>query len=134
MKQICSKCGKSIKYGTMCSCNKKHIKEYNKKYRSNVYKEAKKFLSTKEWTNLREQIIERDGYVCQRCLIKYNIITTSNLQGHHIKSRSHYPELQLEPDNIICICKTCNIQLGTSDKLDFEWVPPKIEEEKDYIL
>lgn len=39
---------------------------------------------------------------------------------HHIKSRKNFPELMFDDENLITLCKTCNLQLGTKDKLDFE--------------
>lgn len=59
--------------------------------------------------------------MCQRCLNKFNLITTQELEVHHIKSRLNYPELAWDDDNLICICATCNKSLGTKDKLDFKW-------------
>jgi len=70
------------------------------------------------------KIIERDGAHCQRCMIKYNIIITESLQVHDIKSRLNYPELRLEPSNLLCHCQLCNTQSGTKDKLDFIWEAP----------
>lgn len=90
--------------------------------------EETKFLKSARWRRLRKQIIERDGSHCQRCLIKYNVITTDSLQGHHIRSRLNYPELRWESSNLICLCQLCNTQLGTKDKLDFIWEVPNERE------
>lgn len=59
--------------------------------------------------------------MCMRCLIKYNLVNTSELTVHHILSRKNHPELVFEDLNLMCLCATCNKQLGTKDKLDFEW-------------
>lgn len=77
-------------------------------------------LKTTRWTKLRKKILKRDKYLCQRCLIKYEIINPRQLQAHHIKSRRDFPQLVFDESNIICVCKTCNLQLGTKNKLDFE--------------
>lgn len=72
------------------------------------------FYTSKAWRTLRSlKIQEYSGY-CQRCWIKNQIITSDNLEGHHIIARSVNKELELEPDNIVIVCKTCNLQLGTS--------------------
>ncbi|MFP7230016.1 HNH endonuclease [Bacillus altitudinis] len=73
-------------------------------------------------------IIERDGGYCQRCMIKYNIITTDKLQVHHIMSHEHYPELKWNESNLATLCRTCNAQLGTKDKLDFNFEIGKEDE------
>ena len=72
--------------------------------------------------------------MCQRCFIKYKIITCDDLTVHHILSRKHYPELIFEDENLICLCSTCNKQLGTKDKLDFEWDKYKNKEINDIVL
>jgi 5-methylcytosine-specific restriction endonuclease McrA len=77
-------------------------------------------LKTTRWNKLRKQVLVEDKYLCQRCLFKYNLANSKELQAHHIKSRKNYPDLVFERSNIITLCKTCNLQLGTSDKLDFE--------------
>lgn len=71
------------------------------------------FYTTPEWRNLRKRIILRDGAHCHRFLIKYNIISASNLEPHHIVARSINKELELEPTNLVTVCKTCNLQLQT---------------------
>lgn len=108
------KCGRIIKEGTVCDCRKEKRKKYLESFDNDP------FLNTYKWKKKRAQIIKRDGGLCQRCLIKYNIINFEELQAHHIKSRTNYPELALEDDNLICVCKTCNLQLGTKDVLDFD--------------
>lgn len=97
-------------------------------YRKN--KETLKPLMSKRWSEFRLHIIARDNKMCKRCQIKYGIINSEKLQVHHIKSRIHYPELMYDEDNVITLCQTCNVQLGTSDKLDFEWEKP----ESNYLL
>ena len=104
-KKICSRCSKIIGEGTQCSSREK-----------------------------RSQIIRRDRYVCQRCFIKYKVINTDELTVHHILSRKNHPELMYEDSNLICLCATCNKQLGTKDKLDFEWDAEKYAEINDIIL
>ncbi|MGE6205343.1 HNH endonuclease [Guptibacillus hwajinpoensis] len=73
-----------------------------------------KFYTEKKWRILRKQIITRDGYCCQRCLVKYDIINSSNLEVHHIVPRSKESKLNYQPSNLVTTCKTCNLQLGTN--------------------
>jgi 5-methylcytosine-specific restriction endonuclease McrA len=89
------------------------MREYQRNEKNNP-------LKTTKWTKLRKHVLARDKYLCQRCLYKYNRFNSSELQAHHIKSRKNYPELVYDERNILTLCKTCNLQLGTSDKLDFE--------------
>ncbi|WP_410496843.1 HNH endonuclease [Cellulosilyticum sp. ST5] len=41
------------------------------------------------------------------------------LQGHHIKSFKDYPELRLAEDNIVVLCRVCNLQVGDSSVVDW---------------
>lgn len=111
-KTTCS-CGKIIRLGSTCECKKEKRKKYMETYESDP------LLNTYKWKKKRLQIIERDNGLCQRCLIKYGILNSEELQVHHIKSRRNFPELTFDDENLLCMCKTCNQQLGTKDKLDF---------------
>lgn len=113
-KRTCSKCGKIIGYTDKCLCS------VNKQMRKPV-RQDNRFYSSYKWQKLRKTIIERDNNICQRCLKVYNRIETDDLQVHHIKSREHYPQLEYDRDNLITVCRHCNLKLGTKDKLDFEW-------------
>lgn len=118
--KICPNCGKRIPFNETCSCKKRNNKN---KYQRNYYKEHKETLAplkTARWRKLRSLIIKRDNGVCQRCLIKYGIINSENLQIHHIKPRIEYPDLIYDESNLITLCKTCNLQLGTNKELDFK--------------
>lgn len=114
--KTCS-CGKIIPEGSKCECKKVAKRDYMRQYQRN---EKDNPLKTARWTKLRQYVLKRDGYLCQRCLHKYGKLNPIELQAHHIKSRKNYPDLVFEERNILTLCKTCNLQLGTSDKLDFE--------------
>lgn len=125
---ICS-CGKRIAHGTTCEC-KKEARRLRNLEKDKQKPDEKKFFNSKRWKVLRKRIIERDGACCQRCLNKYNIVTTSSLQVHHIKPRVKYDELKYEPSNLVTLCQTCNTQLGTAEQLDFHYDMPN---EDDYV-
>ena len=120
-KKICKYCQKLVDENHVC--HKKSNKQYNK-YKRDYYKKNKEIVApimSYKWKKFRKFILERDDQMCQRCYAKYGIINGDELQAHHIKSRINYPELMYDENNVITVCKTCNLQLGTSDKLDFEW-------------
>ncbi|SDH73966.1 HNH endonuclease [Planococcus glaciei] len=123
--KICS-CGKIIPSVDTCSC-KKLQKALRRKHLNEQEVEEAKFLKSARWRKLRLRIIKRDGGSCQRCLSKYNIVESSNLQVHHIKSRKNYSELRWDETNLVTLCRLCNTQLGTQDKLDFEFIVPSDE-------
>lgn len=117
--KVCSHCEKRYDANKKCSCQTEHSNEYSRQYYEQN-KERKKQLNSKRWKSLRERIIKRDGGMCNRCWVQLNLIENNNLQVHHIKPRSEYPELMYDPDNLITVCKTCNLELGTSGKLDWD--------------
>ena len=120
-KKICKYCHSLVDEDHVC--HKKSNERYNK-YKRDYYRKNKKTVApimSYKWKKFRKFILRRDDQMCQRCYTKYGIINGDQLQAHHIKSRINYPELMYDEDNIVAVCKTCNLQLGTSDKLDFEW-------------
>lgn len=128
-KTICKYCNKIVdQENHECPMREKAHQKYNASkreyYRKN--KETLKPIMSKRWQKFRLHIIERDGRKCMRCYIKYGIINGENLQVHHIKPRIHFPEKIFDEDNVITVCKTCNIQLGL-EGIDFEWEPPENE-------
>lgn len=93
--------------------------------------EEKKFFNSKAWKDTRKSVIRRDEGTCQRCLIKHRMITTDNIQVHHIKPRvkyngeNGYPDLRLDESNLISLCQQCNTHLYIREELDFEWEVPE---------
>lgn len=51
---------------------------------------------------LRDALLNDQGYICAYCM---NRIGEDNSKIEHIKSRSKYPELQLEYSNMVICCK-----------------------------
>lgn len=135
--KICS-CGKMIPDTQVCSCRKLARKVNNQ----NKDPETKKFFNSSKWKKFRKKIIDRDAGlvtelfgsiyqgICLRCLYKYGLIVTDGIQVHHIKPRNKYngengyPDLRFDETNCISLCKSCNTQLGTKGKLDFELESP----------
>lgn len=128
--KFCS-CGDLVDINEICKCKSYRRKETQKAWQEKNA-ESLKAIQSPKWRRLRLSIINRDGGYCQRCLLKYGIITSSHLTVHHIKPRIKYPELIFEESNLITLCRTCNSQLGTDEELDF--VPKEIEDSRDYNL
>lgn len=127
IKKICNGCGY---HEDKCRCNKTNKIQAKKKPR-----DVDKMLFTSKWQKKRKQIKDRDGWFCQRCWYKFKILNRERLEVHHIKNRIDYPELMFEDSNLITICKTCNLQLGSAHELDFEFnIEERDEEAKNFIL
>lgn len=58
------------------------------------------------WPKVREQHLKKESR-CAACG------TDRGLQVHHIKPFHQYPELELDPDNLITLCnKSCHLYFG----------------------
>lgn len=123
-KTICGKCGKFKQEGKSCTCKPNRIN----KVKNNKSSNEKNILNTRAWKDKkRPQIIRRDGGICQRCLHKFGIINSEKIEVHHIKSRKDYPELAFEDSNLISVCRQCNLDLGVSNRIDFDWEYKEVE-------
>lgn len=65
----------------------------------------------RDYRELRNKVLARDNYQCNKCGSK------SNLEIHHIKQWSLYPELRFDSDNCETLCTTCHTE---ADKIDNE--------------
>lgn len=115
----CPYCGKKHELGTDCPNRWKYKKEKS----SDLNKKVNKFYSSKAWKDKREEIKSLDLGLCQRCLIKFKIITTDNLEIHHIEPLAIKWEKRLQNDNLITLCRQCHreIDIKNNGKLDFEF-------------
>lgn len=93
-----------------------------KYYAENKDSESYKAIHSLRWRRFRKQVIIADGGFCQRCFAKKGIYNFNDLEVHHIIPRATAPELAYDEDNVITLCKTCNLELGLNG-IDFEWSP-----------
>ena len=70
------------------------------------YKKTDPFYLSSAWRRCRKEILIRDNYLCQYCLQNKKIIPADTV--HHIKLLEDYPELALEPANLISLCSLCH--------------------------
>jgi 5-methylcytosine-specific restriction endonuclease McrA len=66
-------------------------------------------LDSKPYNQLRQEILQRDGWRCQLCGRR------SNLEIHHQEFRSHCGD-DSEP-NLITLCATCHKQVHRNRRL-----------------
>lgn len=110
MKKVCSRCGNIILHKQRCECAPK----YNRK----VLDEKRRFYSSYAWQKLRNRKV-RELLIVRGCWSKWKLIVTENLQGYHIKPFKDYPELRLDEENVVVLCRTCNLQVGDSSVVDW---------------
>ena len=56
------------------------------------------------WPTVRKKFM--DGQSCQACGV------SSNLECHHIKAFHEHPDLELDPSNLIALCRDCHWFIG----------------------
>lgn len=75
---------------------------------------AKKFYHSKEWKRIRDIAFERDKGLCQKCLIEKGEHVPGEEVHHMIwlrPSNINDPNITLNLDNLITLCKDCHINL-----------------------
>jgi 5-methylcytosine-specific restriction endonuclease McrA len=75
------------------------------------------FYGTREWKEVRYSVLARFGGKC--CCCGADRFSGAILDVDHIKPRSKYPELALDPDNLQVLCRDCNE--GKSNRDERDW-------------
>ena len=96
MKKLCPICGKLHSLGETC---KPFVRMTDK------LTEQRAFRNSTAWKKKREEIKERDKYLCAYCLRVDRVITQDNLEVHHIVKISDSEEGRLRNDNLITLCR-----------------------------
>ncbi len=87
--------------------------------RNRTSPQSEAFFESREWLELRYNILKRDGAICALCGITR--ADGAVLQVDHIEPRSKFPERALDPGNLQVLCRDC-IQ-GKSNKERTAWRP-----------
>jgi 5-methylcytosine-specific restriction enzyme A len=78
--------------------------QFYDKYKRN--REARTFYKSKAWEKCRKVVLQRDNYLCRKCLEQGRIAPADMV--HHIEELTDNPELALNEDNLISLCNTCH--------------------------
>lgn len=92
---------------------------------------------TREWQELREKILSRDHYECQRCNghndlgkpIKTVRLTRANTV-HHIQEVRDRPDLMVEESNLISLCHKCHDLVHDRTVERFNKPKPRLTKER----
>jgi len=63
----------------------------------------------KEWLKIKSFVLRQKGY-CEICK------SNNMLEIHHILSRSKFPELSMDKENLIVLCQQCHKKIHEEDK------------------
>ncbi len=113
----CKYCGKIHDRKYDCPSKPKKIKEAN---------EINKFRWSRKWRTKRNQIVNRDKYLCQVCKHEKRYVY-DGLEVHHIVPLVEDFSKRLNDDNLITLCGECH-ELAESGEISKEYlqniVPP----------
>jgi len=87
------------------------------------YEEAKALYGTAWYTEWRQYVLKRDGSRCQMCGRR-----GGRLEVHHIRPKYLYPELTLDKNNGITLCRTCHQNRVTKHESKFYYIFDRIVE------
>ena len=99
-----------------------HAKKQPKKSPTKEKLNSKDFYESREWRRVRYAVLKKHGarcLCCGRSPNKHGIV----VHVDHIKPRSKFPELELNPNNLQILCEDCN--LGKSNLDSTDWRRPK---------
>lgn len=93
-----------------------------------------KFYHSLEWQAVRQQVLDRDHYLCQVCK-RAGRITPATTVHHIVPVRADYSR-RLDPSNLETICKAChNAEHNERGKsLHAKKVKLKAEKRKDVFV
>lgn len=92
----CPRCGKIHPRGYKCTVGKVKTKTY-------TYDETK-MRNKQAWAQKSRQIRADANYLCEVCKDK-GAYVYKDLSVHHIEKLKDRPDLWLDDDNLICLCK-----------------------------
>lgn len=101
------------RYGRVSSVTPAPIPQYRRVKR--VKREG--FYQSDEWRAVRYSALARSRGCCELC--GREPADGVRLHVDHIKPRSKYPDLALDPENLQVLCDDCNI--GKSNTDDTDW-------------
>lgn len=82
---------------------RKLVGDKNPFWKGGATKEQERVRKTVDYKIWRNAVYTRDNYTCQECNKR-----GGDLEAHHIKGFSDYPELRLAIDNGLTLCKACH--------------------------
>lgn len=99
MLKSCKYCGRIHDSKYMCSKKPKNIRRMT---------EEDKFRNTTAWQNKREEVRQRDNYMCQVCIRKlydtYDQYNYEDIEVHHAKKLNTNYDLRLDNKNLLTLC------------------------------
>lgn len=71
------------------------------------------FYNTTAWKHLRRQVLEEQHHECQLCRAEGKMVPADTV--HHVKEVKEHPELALDKNNLMCLCRECHEKIHGRD-------------------
>ena len=79
---------------------------------------ARGFYKSKAWQRVRDNVMQRDAWLCQDCLKRGRYNPAEEV--HHIRELTPDnitdPSITLNPDNLVSLCRECHRQRHTGNE------------------
>jgi 5-methylcytosine-specific restriction protein A len=99
---------KSYTQSELQDYRKANTKRYNQDIRYNSRnKEYTSFYNSTAWRKLRQQVLIRDNYLCQKCL-EQGVVNDKNLIVHHKIELKRDWSKRLDMENLEAVCFSCH--------------------------
>lgn len=69
-------------------------------------KENKDFYTSPKWRRVRQAILRRDKFICQRCK-RFGRVRAAT-EVHHIEYLEDNPSRAYDPTNLVSLCHACH--------------------------
>lgn len=76
---------------------------------------SKSFYKSKEWAQVRSFVLMRDKYKCQKCGKPAQEV---HHKEHLTPDNIYDPTINLNPDNLVSLCKDCHFEEHRQDKAE----------------
>lgn len=76
---------------------------------------SKAFYHSKQWQQVREYVLMRDSYLCRICGAPAEEV---HHKIHLTPGNLYDPRVNLNPDNLISLCKECHFKEHVADKIN----------------
>lgn len=87
--------------------HKTHIYNTVTRNRSEVKQEQYSFYRTRQWSHLRQQVLDRDHYLCRYCQAIGKLTPNSKI-ADHIRPVETFPDDKDNINNLATICRQCH--------------------------
>ncbi|KYK51743.1 MULTISPECIES: HNH endonuclease [Lactiplantibacillus] len=97
------------------SHDKHYTHKYNTvtRYRNDTKRQQYNFYRTRQWSHLRQQVLERDHYLCAYCKAQGAITPAKTVD--HVRPVEAFPDDKDNINNLAVICRECHYK-----KTEFE--------------